>query len=453
MRRVVFVTGGAGFVGQRLLPALVAAGMRVVALDRSGTLAGTVPDAESVRGDLLNPEDYRAALAACDTVLHLAAATGRASAAEHHRTNARGTEVLIEEARRAGVRKFLFVSSIAVTFDDLTAYHYAQAKSAAEATVRASGLPFLIVRPTMILGAGAPLLASLEKLALLPVAVLPGNGRALVQPVHVDDVVAALVRAVEADAFSNETIAIGGADRVSMEQLVRELRAARKGADGPLLHFPLPLLQIPLRLAEAIGLGGFLPITAGQLSSFKFNGLGEMNRLQPAGESMATLADMFERAPAPPPAMAGDPQPPAELDAECRVFTRYLTGQDATDYVLQKYRAAHEVSSQLRAVSSTDHVLVDYASRGVISAKLADAHAALLAPASLLRKKLVLLLAILETCPPYHNVMDSPVGGSPVPAFLRLAVTGVVSLASLAIGSLILIPVRVIGSPKSGGRS
>jgi hypothetical protein len=195
-----------------------------------------------------------------------------------------------------------------------------------------------------------------------------------------------------------------------------------------------------------------LPITAGQLSSFRFDGLGEPNRLQPEGEALAPLADMFERAPAVPPAPSGEPQPAAELDLECGVFTRYLTGTSANDYVRQKYRQAHAVTVQLRAASRSDDVLVAFARHGTIFAKLADSHAALLAPASLLRKKLVLLLAILETCPPYYQGIDAPVGGGPARAILRLVGNGVVSLASLAAGSIVLVPMRIAAGFTSRGR-
>src|SRR5689334_20213830 len=129
MGRSVFVTGGAGFVGRRLLEALAHGGYRVVALDRSGKLgAGAPQGCVIVKGDLLDPATYRDQLATCDTVMHLAAATGNASREQHFRINADGARVLVDEAGRAGVSRFLFVSSIAVTFPNLEGYHYAQAK-------------------------------------------------------------------------------------------------------------------------------------------------------------------------------------------------------------------------------------------------------------------------------------------------------------------------------------
>src|SRR5260221_5616728 len=168
----LFVTGGSGFVGSRLLAALSGRGHSIVALDRSGSLRGRWGESsgvEVVAGSLLDPQSYRVALAASDTVLHLAASTGRASREEHFRVNAQGTEILVDECRRAGVPRMLFVSSIATAFPDTTHYDYAQSKRRAEDAVRGSGLQVAILRPTMILGRGSPILAALETLALLPI--------------------------------------------------------------------------------------------------------------------------------------------------------------------------------------------------------------------------------------------------------------------------------------------
>ena len=444
--RRLFLTGGSGFVGRRLLTALAAAGHRVVALDRSGRLDHLAASGiEIVNGDLLEPAAYRDALAGCEIVLHLAAATGRAPAEEHHRINARGTETLVNECRAAGIGRFLFVSSIAVTFPDLRGYHYAQSKQRAEEIVRGSGLRFLILRPTMILGPGSPVLSSLEKLALLPVGVVPGNGRARVQPVHVDDVVGCLLEGARSEWPGEEIVALGGRESISMEALLRRIRVARRNAAGPMLRVPLVLFQAPLRIAEAMGLGRFLPITAGQLTSFRFDGVGEPNRLQPDRGAMRGLDEMIGRSPG----TAGE----SELEDECEVFTKHLVGRAANDYVRAKYRAAHAASAALSSASAFDRFLVRFARLGSLFARLADAHSALFTPASLLRKKLVLLIAILETCPPYFQQFDAPVGGSPAAAWLRLCGTGLAAVLSLVVGSLILLPARLVFALTSGDRA
>ena len=447
MPRRIFLTGGSGFVGRRLTAALVRAGLRVVALDRSGVLSADAEKGlEVIRGDVLAPESYQDALATCDIALHLAAATGRAGADQHFRINVQGTEALLRACRHARVQRIVFVSSIAVTFSDLSGYHYAQAKAQAEDAVRRSGLEFLIVRPTMILGPGAPVLGALEKLATLPVAVIPGTGRVRVQPIFVDEVVACLVAAVGLDSLGDEIVALGGAETISMMELLQRIRVARRGKPGPIMRVPLIFLQPPLRLAEALGLGRLLPITAGQLSSFRFDGVGGPNRLQSASDRpRALIAEMLDHAP---PALPSS----SNLAAEATVFTRYLLGCEANDYVRAKYAAAHAALPALETSERFDGFLVRFARRGPLFARLADAHSALFARSSLLRKKLVVLLAILESAPPFHATIDEPVGGRPAPALVSLAVTGITAIAALVVGSLVLVPVRLLLAVAPGDR-
>jgi NADH dehydrogenase len=451
----IFVTGGSGFVGRRLLNALPALGRPVYALQHTARIgSGPIAGVTFVAGDLLEPATYTAALSNCRTVLHLAASTGRARAADHLRTNAEGTAALVAASKSAGVSEFLFVSSIAAAFPDTRGYHYAIAKRAAEDTVRGSGLPFLIIRPTIILGPGAPILGALEKLALLPVIVVPGSGRVRVQPVHVDDVVRCLVAAVRDRLFTGETVALGGPDTVTFRELLGEIRRDRKGADGSAMRVPLPLLQTPLRLAEAAGLTKVLPITAGQLTSFKFDGLGAPNRVQDAaGGPRRNLAEMIaaEATAKNPAGLKPDGYEPAgyanpevpRLESECRLFVRHLVGLEANPYVIGKYVDAHRVVAGLAPASRFDRMLLGFARSSRITLALADAYAAVFAKASALRKRLVLTLALLETSAPYYERIDAAAGGTPTGAIIRLAGRGTFAAFMLAFGTIVVLPMRL----------
>lgn len=439
MSRRLFVTGGGGFVGRSLLQALAEHGFDIVALDRSGRISSGSPRITVVRGDLLAPETYRDALAACDTVVHLGAATGKASAQVHHRDTSHATDALIGAAREAGVSRFLFVSSIAVAFPSHRGYPYAQAKAAAERSVSSSGIGYLIVRPTMILGAGAPILGSLSLLAGLPAIVLPGNGRVRVQPIDVRDVVASIVTAIRDDRFSGEVIELGGAETVTMADLLQRIRVKRTGRRGPVMRLPLPLLQVPLGIAESIGLGAVLPVTAGQLTSFRFDGVATTGPLR---EPTVALDDMF-------PAPVVAPEDDDTLDAECDTFTRHVIGMAPDEGTRASYRRAVASVPALLPVGAFDRVLLRTAARGLVWARMADAFAGLLARSSTLRKRLVMLLAILESRPGSFERIDAPLGGSPGPALVRMAGRGVLALVALGAGLLIFLPLRLLlpGAP------
>ncbi len=113
----VFVTGGSGFLGRNLIPALRRQGAVVRALARSDAALAVVErlGAEPVRGDLDDVAALRAGMAGCDVVFHLAARTndwGRYEDA--YRANVTGTEHALSAAHAAGVPRLVHVSTEAV---------------------------------------------------------------------------------------------------------------------------------------------------------------------------------------------------------------------------------------------------------------------------------------------------------------------------------------------------
>lgn len=292
---VPFVTGIGGFVGRRVAARIAARGTPAVALIRSGPAVDSGEAIRAVRADLLDPAGYEGALRGCDVVVHLAAATGRASPAEHHRVNVDGTRALLGACERAGVRRFVFVSSIAAGFPDTAGYPYARSKIAAEECVRTSGLDFTIVRPTMIFGPDSPVLVGLRRLAAAPVMPVFGGGRVLVQPIWVEDV-AELVLAVADDAaLRGDTIELGGPDRLPLIELLRRIRLRVRGRRGPVLKVPIgPMLPV-LAVAERVA-GRLLPFTIGQLATFRFDGTArDDGRLAFRIDRLTTLEEMLDR--------------------------------------------------------------------------------------------------------------------------------------------------------------
>ena len=441
----VFLTGAGGFVGSRLGARL---GERCSGLVRR---APHDPVAWSpVVGDLLEPDSWGAALDGVATVVHLAAKTGKAPAADHQRANVEGTECVERACRQHGVRRLIFVSTIAVTFEDLNRYPYAQSKLAAEKVVRDSGLDATIVRPTMVLGPGSPILDGLSKLASMPVCPVFGPGTAPVQPVHVDDLVEALERVLADPSLDGETLEIGGPARLPIESLLVAIRRSRRGSEGPMLHLPLPLVLPLLALGESVAFG-LMPFTVGQIATFRFDGTADPGKLPPS-PAMIGLEAMIEAAPAArESATAGtlhDRPADDQLAAEARVFGRLLTAGDAPPAAVAAYVTAHD-QEVFRRGTPFQMKLARAAARGVFSARMADGYARLFDPYGPLRRKLVLMLAILECTPPTHRVLDAPVGGGFAGALLRLAGYGLRAVFCTALGTLVFLPQRFFG--RGGG--
>jgi nucleoside-diphosphate-sugar epimerase len=269
--RPLFLTGASGFVGRHLAAELARLGVPDVRLllrgEPAGLLPGPLPPGwRVVAGDLRDPARWTAALSGVHTVAHLAALTGKASRREHERINREGTRTLVEAARAAGVSRFLFVSTIAAGYADRRHYHYANAKAAAEAVVRASGMEALVVRPTMVLGPGSPVLANLRRLATLPVPIMFGRGLA-VQPIHVADLAAQLAAALERERWPAEPAELGGPEAVPMARLLGAIREAAGQPARGAWRVPLQPTRSLLALVEPVLLG-VLPFTAGQLAAF-----------------------------------------------------------------------------------------------------------------------------------------------------------------------------------------
>lgn len=165
------VTGGAGFIGRRLVGRLRDAGWAVLVTTRGeASLAG-----DAVRLDLRRDLGWHEAMRDVDVVFHLASrvhiADGPGEDARHEEVTLQGTRRVVEAATRASVGRIVFMSTVAVhghgsaaAVDEMAPLApetaYARAKVGAEESVRAAaaggGPSFAILRPPMVYGVGAP---------------------------------------------------------------------------------------------------------------------------------------------------------------------------------------------------------------------------------------------------------------------------------------------------------
>lgn len=431
----IVVTGAGGFVGRRLVALLSERGEQVVALCRRLHDAPALAGVRWVAAELAEPCAYEAALAGADAVIHLAAVTGKARASAFAR-DVEITRTLIAASARAGVGRFVFVSSIAAGFASRQAYHYAEAKIAAEAIVAGAPLDAVIVRPTMILGEGSPIQASLARLACLPLTPVFGDGEVRVQPIDVGDVAAFLAAVACEESAAGQVIEIGGPCVLSMNALLQRIRA-EAGKEGRMraLHVPLGPLRAALALIEA-PLLPVLPFTAGQMATFANDSVARPHKL-----AARLLAGARETPPRHKPAGKRARAAPETAEAdevlaeEFRRLTRYLTGMSPSAYQCAKYCEAHR-RRNLAPAGAFDSFLVRRARGSGLGRALADAYAGAFARQSALRAKMMLALAILEASPPSFAALDTPAapGGRALAALpLRTAVAGLALAAALVL--------------------
>lgn len=179
--RTLAVTGGTGFVGSHLLRLALAEGYDVRALTR-----GWKPPEDEIAwvdGALDRPETLVKLCVGADAVIHVAGAISAPDRAGFEAANVVGTAAMIDAARKAGVRRFVHISSLAAREPDLSEYGRSKARS--ERLVAASGLDWTIVRPPAVYGPGDRETLDLFRMARRGLVALPPGGRFSV--IHVED--------------------------------------------------------------------------------------------------------------------------------------------------------------------------------------------------------------------------------------------------------------------------
>jgi len=195
--RDVFVTGGTGYVGQRLVPALIRRGHRVRVLARAESASRVLQGATVVIGDALNPESYLHTVRPGETLVHLVGTPrpSPAKAEEFRRIDLPSIEAAVNVASRAGVAHLVYVS---VAHPAPVMHAYIAVRSQGEALIAQTGLTATFVRPWYVLGPG-----HWWPLILLPMyaaaACVPAfrDGARRLGLVTIRQMVAALVSAVE----------------------------------------------------------------------------------------------------------------------------------------------------------------------------------------------------------------------------------------------------------------
>ena len=262
MAGTAFVTGGSGFIGGRLVRRLCADGWTVRALARSGGAARAVQEcgAEPVRGDLDEIDSMRAGAEGCSTAFHAAAlVTEWASDAAYERANVIGTSHALQASRRAGVSRFVNVSTIGVIQDGrpfsgadesvALALHsrwaYSTTKARAEALVARwsrPGFQTVSIRPEFVWGPGdTTLVPAIADKVRAGQFMWIGGGRHRAATSHVDNVVEALVRAAERGRGGAAYVATDGEPPMFRDFLTRLM--ATQGVELPDRSIPLPVAR------------------------------------------------------------------------------------------------------------------------------------------------------------------------------------------------------------------
>jgi hypothetical protein len=199
------------------------------------------------------------------------------------------------------------------------------------------------------------------------------------------------------------------------------------------VHLPLAPIRALLAALEP-ALRPWLPLTAGQLATFANDGVPAASAFAASHAAARSVLSADALAP------AGEREADDVLRGECRTFADHLLGHSASPALCERYLRQQRALG-LDAPTGFEALLVRLARRGGVALALADSYAGWLARHSVLRTKLVGVLALLETAPDSYAAVDAPDASL---AWPRLVARGVAEALTAFAAAVLLLPLRAL---------
>ena len=245
----VLVTGGTGFIGRNVVDQLLQAGVTDLAVTtrdpaRNDRWQGRVRLEQAFAGD---PLSLGKAMTGADVVVHAIQFPNHpvedpSRGRTYMEVDGAGTEVAARVAKALGVRRFVYLSGAGA--GENRPQRWFRAKDRAETAIRESGMEYAILRPSWIYGPGD---RSMSKFAAfcryLPAVPQIGDGTTPVYPAYVKDVARAVATLVTREDAKDKVLALGGPERLTMDQVVNTLQKVL-GTHRPIVHHPVKLMKI-----------------------------------------------------------------------------------------------------------------------------------------------------------------------------------------------------------------
>jgi NADH dehydrogenase len=294
----VLVTGGTGVIGEGLIPALINAGHEVRLLTRgAGRDAEEWPTGvEPFSADVSESESLKGVADDCEAVVHITGIVRESPPdATFERVNVLGTKNVLQEAERAGVARFIYVSSLGAD-SGRSLYH--QSKRRAEEHVREFPGDWLILRPGGVYGPGDEVISTLLKLIrAVPFIPVVDSGDQRFQPIWFGDLGAAIAEAIEIQGLYGQTLELAGDEITTMNDIIDRLSAIT-GRTPAKIPVPSFIASLGTQLFEDSSLGAGIKRLTGldvPVDEAKLTMLVEENFIQKPEEN--ALVDVLGIAP------------------------------------------------------------------------------------------------------------------------------------------------------------
>ncbi|NOH01502.1 MAG: NAD-dependent epimerase/dehydratase family protein [Chloroflexi bacterium] len=253
---MILVTGATGFIGRALVRQLSNIGYPLRALIRPSPRTPRLPKGVPVEVAVVSLSDTRgprAAMRDVETVFHLASAENQGARGDLLATDIQGTQNLVEAAADAGVDRFIYLSHLGAA--RASGYPAFKAKGIAEEHIRNGGVPYTIIRTSLVYGVEDHFTNNLSRLIRSSVGVfpVPSGGRVVVQPVWVEDLVTCMLWAMQNENTLDQVYEVGGNEFFTLQQIIEIIMDVTRAR-----RLLVPLSPITLR-AITVFLEGILP--------------------------------------------------------------------------------------------------------------------------------------------------------------------------------------------------
>ena len=261
---LITVFGGSGFVGSQVVQDLARRGWRIrVAVrrpDRAYRLqtSGHVGQIQAVRCDATDPAQVEAALAGADAAINLIGILYEGGGRSFKALHVDAARNIAAACAAAGVDRLVHISAVGANPE--SASRYAGTKAAGEMAVREVKPDAVVIRPSIVFGAGDGFLNRFASMATMaPALPLIGGGRTRFQPVYVGDVAQAIARAVERTDAAGRTFELGGPEVLTFKEVLELILRETRRRNG-LIPLPFFAARGIGSLAQLTGVVGIAPV-------------------------------------------------------------------------------------------------------------------------------------------------------------------------------------------------
>ena len=275
---MLLITGATGFVGRNVVSAFASRSIPLRCLVHSPQSAEVIREqpVEIVYGDVLDSLSLKEALAGVETVVHVVAVIREKGPLTFERVNHQGTSNLVQVAKEAGVKRFIDASAIGAANDPTIPYLYS--RWLAEQEIINSGIPYTILRFSLGFGEGDEFFNTLAALVkALPIVPIVGDGKALFQPMAVEEIAECFVRAYEDENTVGKVIEIGGPEHLTYEEIIDLIKETLQ-MNIVKVHVPLSVMRPLVRAMDA--LLPKPPVTSEQLKMLKLDNVTDLQAVE-----------------------------------------------------------------------------------------------------------------------------------------------------------------------------